>query len=116
MNVVKKVNDYTGLTELIIPAVINNVSNKVLKNTKDTEYRIAGVTATMPDGSTQKASCAIWEKLHESNEYAKGDEIMLAIQLEGEYAGYSKIYLEGASRFDVSAFVADAGVKVNAQA
>lgn len=111
-----KVNDYTGEKELIVDATIVSLGKKVLtmKNDKQTEYRIATVKALMPNGSTQKGATLIWEKLQDANEYEAGDEIQLAIQLEGEYAGYSKIYLGGASTFDVSEYASAAGVKAEA--
>jgi hypothetical protein len=109
-----QVNEYTGEKELIVDATITSLGKKVLTNAKNTEYRIASVKATMPDGKTQKGSTLIWEKLQESNEYEPGDEIQLAIQLEGDYAGYSKIFLGGASKFDVAEYATEVGVKVEA--
>lgn len=108
-----QVNEYTG-RELIVDATIVSLGKKVLTNKNDTEYRIATVKAVMPNGSAQKGSTLIWEKLQDANEYEAGDEIQLAIQLDGEYAGYSKIYLGGASRFDVAEFATEVGVKAEA--
>lgn len=113
MTIRKVLNEFTQLEELIVDAVIQSVGNKVLTNTKGTEYRIATVVANMPNGKTQTGSTCIWEKLHEANEYEKGDVVSLAIQLDGEYAGYSKIFLEGSSRFDVAEFIATEGVALS---
>ena len=109
-----QVNEYTGEKELIVEATIVSLGKKVLSNAKGTEYRIATVKATMPNGKSQKGSTLIWEKLQDANEYEAGDEIQLAIQLDGEYSGYSKIFLGGASRFDVAEFATEVGVKAEA--
>jgi hypothetical protein len=109
-----QVNEYTGENELIVDATIVSLGKKVLTNSKGTEYLIATVKATMPNGTTQKGSTLIWNKLQEANEYESGDDIQLAIQLDGEYAGYSKIFLGGASKFDVAEFATEVGVKVEA--
>ena len=112
-----KVNDYSGSKELIVDATIISISDEVKMNGKNNQYRLATVRANMGSGNYQTGRTCIWEKLHESNGYEKGDEVALAIQLESEdpkYIGYSKLFLEGASAFDVSEFVASDGVAMKA--
>ena len=112
-----KLNTATDCRELIVDAVVISVDDTVRVNGKKTEYRLATVKANMGNGNYQTGRTCVFEKLHAINEYAKGDEIALAIQLEAEdpkHIGYSKLYLEGSSAFDVSEFVTAEGVTMKA--
>lgn len=112
-------DEYDGRNKLLASATITHISKAplTLNNDKQTEYRLANVIVTMPhDGTTQKGTTMIYEKLMDMMEYEKDDEITLLIEIDGDYAGYSKVYLAKSSALDVSAFAAYAGVKNDAVA
>ena len=107
------VDSYDNRMKLLAEATIVSISKNVLtlNNAKETEYRLANVQVTMPnDGTVQRGTTMIYEKLMDLMEYEKGETLTLLIELDGEYAGYSKVYLAQSAALDVSAFAAFAGV------
>jgi hypothetical protein len=115
MDLEVKLNDHTGEYEVIVDATIKSVSKIPLKNSNDIEYFVAQIVAHFPDGD-QKGSTCIWATIQDMNEFDAGDEIQLAVQLEGKYAGYSKIHLAGAQRFDVAKYAVGIPTKATAPA
>lgn len=107
------VDPFDERPKLLAQATIRSISKNILtlNNDNETEYRLANVEVTMPhDGSTQRGTTMIYEKLMDLMEYEKDDEITLLIEIDGEYAGYSKVYLAQSAALDVSAFAQYAGV------
>jgi hypothetical protein len=113
------VDSYDNRMKLLASATIVSISKNVLtlNNAKNTEYRLANVQVTMPhDNTTQRGTTMIYEKLMDLMEYEKGEELTLLIELDGEYAGYSKVYLAQSAALDVSAFAQFAGVSPKGEA
>jgi len=113
------VDSFDNRMKLLAEATIVSISKNVLtlNNAKNTEYRLANVRVTMPhDGSVQKGTTMIYEKLMDLMEYEKDDTITLLVEIDGEYAGYSKVYLAQSAALDVSAFLQFAGVSPSGEA
>lgn len=107
------VDPFDNRPKLLAEAEIISVSKNILtlNNENETEYRLATVEVTMPhDNSVQRGTTMIYEKLMDLMEYTKGDSITLMVEIDGEYAGYSKVYLAASAALDVSAFAQYAGV------
>lgn len=110
-------DEYDGRQKLLAEAIVNSVSTKEMSNSNGTKYYLANVTVTMPhDGSTQRGTTMIYEKLQDMMEFDKGDAITLLIEIDGEYRGYSKVYLAKSAALDVSAYAEYAGVPMQAEA
>ena len=106
-------DSYDDSYKLLAKAIITRISEKQfqLNTDKKTEYRLADVEVTMPhDGSVQEGTTMIYQSLIDLMKYEEGDKITLLVQIEGEYAGYSKVYLPKSSPLDISAFAKYVGV------
>ena len=91
---------------LIMPAVIVNISDTVLKvkNAKETAYRIATIKYNHPSKGVLSGQAQIWEASLTANPeaFAKDALVDIAVQTEGQYVGRAKIQLPGATPIDIA--------------
>jgi hypothetical protein len=57
------------------------------------DFRLVDVEITYDDGTKDTVQSTIWEKQIEAGIFKQGDDIQIAIQTEGDYAGRSKVEL-----------------------
>lgn len=97
-----------GVKEKLIDCTVKSIANNVrtLTNAKGekTEFRIATAEIEYPDKTKAVVGCSLWEKSLKANEdaFKVGANAQLAVQLEGDFAGYSKLQLPAMTRVDVA--------------
>ena len=85
------------LNEELIDAKIVSIPEEVktLKTDKATEYRNVICSYKLPNGTSRKAVAKLWEKALISNAeaFVVDADVTLAVQVEGQYRGHSKVEL-----------------------
>lgn len=97
-------NETTGVTEVFLPAKLVRISNNKLTNSNQTEYQIATVAVTYPDGTVKESESIIYSKQIASlpEVFCAGSEVEIAVQIEGNYAGNSRVSLPKARKIDLT--------------
>lgn len=100
------VNEETKIKELHYPATLVSVSATVrhTDNDKHTPYRLAQAEVEYPNGTKGKVGAMIWDASYQlfPEEFAKGSDVTLRVQAEGDYAGNAVIALPTMNKFDLS--------------
>ena len=101
-------NEETGIREMFINGTLKSVSPEVrtLDNEKKTPFRWTKVDIVYPNGKTATVDSMLWEASLEKlpDAFAVGNTVALATQLEGDYAGMSKVGLPTIQRVDITQF------------
>lgn len=108
-----RINDYNQTREFLTNAVIKTIAGadrfnkkKSTKHPNGTPYRIATAEVEYPNGTKAIVGTSIFSeslKTHPES-FAVGQTVQMAVQMDGEYAGYSRLQLPELARFDVSTF------------
>ena len=98
------VNETTGITEAFLPAKVVRISSNKLTNSNQTEYQIATVAVTYPNGTVKESESIVYSKQIESlpEVFCAGSEVEVAVQIEGAYAGNSRVSLPKARKIDLA--------------
>jgi hypothetical protein len=117
-----RINDFNQQREFIINAKIVSIAatdrlNKKIsvKHPNGTPYRIATAEVTYPSGKQEVIGSSIFSESLRANPdaFMLGATVQMAVQMDGEYAGFSKLELPTLAKFDVSIF---AGMEENVAA
>lgn len=103
----KVFNTATEQFEGIFPATIKSINLKAreAKNDKKTPFLTATVAVVYPgDTKPSIVGAMLWKASHDAlpASFATGEEVEIAVQLEGEHAGNCKIQLPALAKFDLS--------------
>lgn len=96
---VERQNKNTGLMEVYVPALVTEIKEKVLNlnNEKLTAYRLGNCQINYPDGGKGDVLTRFYSKSIKAHPdvFKVGEQISIAIQTEGEYAGRAVAQLSG---------------------
>lgn len=103
---------------LIIPAVIKSVRSDIKTNSNGTQYQVASVEITYPDGSKKTTASILYTTSLEMfpDAFAPKSDIELRVQLDGEFKGASQVQLPRMERIDVDLFLEEVQDEVTANA
>lgn len=100
---------------VIIPAKMKSVSEETRMNANGTEWRLCTVEIQHPNGELQTKQAQLFEGAYEKfpDSYARGEQVEISIQTEGEGKGFAKIQLPALERIDVDAFLQESENQVD---
>ena len=90
--------------EEVMAGVLKSISRGTRVNSKGTPYFICQVEIKYPDGGTELIGSQLYKALDDAMEgtFMPDAEVEVAIQLDGTYAGYSKVGVPALKRPDIS--------------
>jgi hypothetical protein len=106
-----RINDYNQQREFITNAKIITVAGvdkfnkkKSDKHPNGTPYRIATAEVTYPNQTKAIIGTSVFSESIRTNPdaFAVGATVQMAVQMDGEYAGFSKLELPTLPKFDVT--------------
>lgn len=100
-------NTFTEVDELIYPAVMKSLNMDAVtsKGAKKTEFLRATVEVVYPSGTKKVIGAMLWKPSYDADgmasRYAVGEQVDIAVQIEGEHRGKAKIQLPELAVFDL---------------
>jgi len=104
-------NEVTGIREMHIDAVLKSIGTEIRETAdKKTPFRWCKAEVTYPNGKTKIVDGTLWEASLEAlpDAFTTGNVVSLAVQLSGDYAGFSKVGLPTVQKVDITQFQFDA--------
>ena len=94
------------MPELHTTGTLIKIGTEVLKNSKQTPYFFAEVLVKHPDKTEQTVDAVVYEASLEKNleRFVVGATVGVVVQLDGEYAGRTKMELAGAREFNLAKY------------
>lgn len=89
-------------SEAVLTTKKKDKDGNLLGEEEQKDFRLVDVQITYDDGSTDVVQSTMWEKQVEANIFKQDDEVEIAIQTEGAYAGRSKVQLPAVKVVDLS--------------
>jgi hypothetical protein len=98
--------DLQTIRLVVIPATMKSVSEETRMNANGTEWRLCTIEIQNPNGQLQTKQAQLFERSYQKfpESFDKGEQVELAIQMDGEGKGFAKIQLPSLERIDVDAF------------
>lgn len=103
--------------ELILPAKMKSVPAKIRINSNGNEWRLCAVELIHPNGSVETKPAQLFETSYEMfpDSFLPGEDVQIAVQLEGESRGFAKVQLPALERIDVDVFLEAVEFQVDEQ-
>ena len=99
-----EVNKVTGIEEAFLPGTILSINDSdVKKNSNEKAFKKCMVSVTYPDNSTEEFQSIFYVSAQDAlpEVYKVGSDVVVAIQIDGEYAGNSTVQAPELKRVDV---------------
>jgi hypothetical protein len=105
-----KVDEYNQQRIFVTKLSLTSVGAKNQTNSKDTPYRTVRGNITYPNGTTALIGSTLYTAMMDTNpdDFVVGKDVTVAIQLDGEYAGRSKVIYDEIPIADVTLLTAEA--------
>ena len=100
-----EVNKVTGVEEAFLPGTILSINDSdVKRNSKENAYKKCMVSVTYPDNSVEEFQSIFYVNAQNAlpEVYKVGSSVVVAIQIDGEYAGNSIVQAPELKRVDVA--------------
>lgn len=105
-----KVDEYNQERVFVTKLRLTSVGAKDQKNVKDTPYRTVRGNITYPNGTTALIGSTLYTAMMDTNpdDFVVGKDVTINIQLDGEYAGRSKVVYDEIPVANVALLTAEA--------